>query len=165
MASHHYTSKAAHLAVMSELAWLGYNVAMPEIDIGDDIFAVNDSSGNMWRIQVKYSAAKVQKSSISATFGCRKAQLETANTPELYYIFAFRVPPVWRYAVFSRAGLLTRHQVSQFGAQYYNKVAKADFINFRLTFKPATNKLTYGAGQHKQDISAHLEKWDEIPKN
>ena len=149
---------------MSELAWLGYNVAMPEIDIGDDVFAVNDVSGNMWRVQVKYSAAKVQKKSVSATFGCRKSQLEKSTTPELYYVFAFRLPPVWRYAVFSRAGLLTHHQANGFGAQYHNNVANADFINFRLTFTPSTNKLTYGAGQNKKDVSAHLEKWDEIPK-
>jgi hypothetical protein len=39
--------KAGQLAVMAEFALRGYNVAMPEIDIGDDIFAVNDDNGNL----------------------------------------------------------------------------------------------------------------------
>lgn len=164
MATHHYHSKAAHLAVMAELAWRNYNVAMPEIDIGDDIFAVNDSSGNMWRIQVKYGKTKIQKKSISAVFGCRKSQLEQPNTPELYYVFVFRNQTTWRFAVFSRAGLLTHCQVNGFGSAYYNKTAKADFVNFRLTLSGST-VLTYGSGVNKRDVSAHLEKWDEIPHN
>jgi hypothetical protein len=165
MASHHYTAKAAHLAVMSELAWLGYNVAMPEIDIGDDIFAVNDASGNMWRIQVKYSATKSQKKTVSGMFGCRKSQLEAPGTPELYYVFVFRVASKWRFAVISRASLLTHHQTNGFGSAFFNKSAKADFINFRLTFNPQSNLLTYGAGKNRKDVSSLLEKWTEIPKN
>ena len=35
-----YVGKAGHLAVMGELALRGYNVAMPEMDIGDDLFVV-----------------------------------------------------------------------------------------------------------------------------
>ncbi|MFN9622301.1 MAG: hypothetical protein ACK587_05640 [Cyanobacteriota bacterium] len=40
-----YVGKAGHLAVMGELSLRGYNVALPEIDKGDDIFAVNDVTG------------------------------------------------------------------------------------------------------------------------
>jgi hypothetical protein len=55
MGASHYIGKAGHLAVMSELTLRGYNVAMPEIDKGDDVFAVKDATGAMWRLQVKTS--------------------------------------------------------------------------------------------------------------
>ena len=35
-----YIGKAGHLAVMSEFLMRGWNVATPEVDIGDDIFFV-----------------------------------------------------------------------------------------------------------------------------
>ena len=42
MAKPQHIGTAGQLAVMSELCFRGYNVAMPEIDIGDDIFVVTD---------------------------------------------------------------------------------------------------------------------------
>ena len=162
MAAHHYKAKAAHLSVMAGLAWRGYNVAMPEIDIGDDIFAVKDHSGNMWRIQVKYSQAKAQKNGISATFGCRKDQLEKATSPELYYVFVFRKGEGWQYAIFSRASLQTHFQHNGFGAVFHNKAAHQDFVNFRVALAN-DGKLTFGSGKDKKDITLNLNKWNEIP--
>jgi hypothetical protein len=165
MASHHYKSKAAHLAAMAELAWREYNVAMPEIDIGDDIFAVNDTSGNFWRIQVKYGSIKKQRKSISATFPCRKDQLLKPDTPELYYIFVFRdFSERWRYAIISRAALTVHHQTNNFGSQFTHQQSKKTYLNFRFSLSDS-EKLTYGSGKGKRDISGNLEKWNEIPKN
>ena len=45
---------------MAELALLGYNVSLPEVDKGDDVFVVNDDTGQLWRLQVK--GATPQKS-------------------------------------------------------------------------------------------------------
>jgi hypothetical protein len=42
MASKSHIGKAGHLAAMAEFLLRGYNVAQPEVDIGDDIFVVND---------------------------------------------------------------------------------------------------------------------------
>ena len=50
---HLYLGKAGHLTVMSEFLLRGWNVAIPEIDIGDDIFVVQDESGTLRRVQVK----------------------------------------------------------------------------------------------------------------
>lgn len=164
MASHHYLSKAAHLAVMAELAWRGYNVALPEIDVGDDIFAVNDTSGNMWRIQVKYGKIKKQKKkSIAAIFPCRKDQLEKADSPELYYVFVFR-HTVWRFAIFPRVALLTHHQTNSWGSPFVNRQNQKNYLNFRFSLTDV-GVLTYGSGAAKKDVTANLEKWDEIPYN
>ena len=42
---HLYLGKAGHMAVMSEFLTRGWNVAIPEVDIGDDIFVVQDDNG------------------------------------------------------------------------------------------------------------------------
>ena len=44
-----YLGKAGHLTVMSEFLMLGWNVAIPEVDIGDDIFVVQDENGTLRR--------------------------------------------------------------------------------------------------------------------
>jgi len=61
---------AGHLAVMSELALRGYNVAIPQIDVGDDVFVVNDETGVMSRLQVKTSSRTRQKQSTKYQFNC-----------------------------------------------------------------------------------------------
>jgi hypothetical protein len=45
MADSLYKGKAGHLAVMGEPCLRGYNVAMPEIDKGDDVFIMNSPAG------------------------------------------------------------------------------------------------------------------------
>jgi len=42
---------------MSEFLARGYNVAVPEVDRGDDLFVVQDESGDFDRIQVKTACA------------------------------------------------------------------------------------------------------------
>ena len=37
-----YTGRAGQLAVMAELLLRGWNTAIPEVDVGDDIFVVRD---------------------------------------------------------------------------------------------------------------------------
>jgi hypothetical protein len=61
VAGSHYIGKAGQLAVMSELSRRGYNVAIPEIDIGDDVFALNDATSQLSRIQVKTATGKELK--------------------------------------------------------------------------------------------------------
>jgi hypothetical protein len=47
MASKSHIGKAGHLAAMAEFLLRGYDVAQPEVDVGDDIFVVHDLSGDM----------------------------------------------------------------------------------------------------------------------
>ncbi|HVX01096.1 MAG TPA: hypothetical protein VHA52_11795, partial [Candidatus Babeliaceae bacterium] len=63
-----YLGKAGHLNVMSEFLMLGWNVAIPEVDIGDDIFVVQDDNGTLRRVQVKTSTSTVRTGSFSGQF-------------------------------------------------------------------------------------------------
>lgn len=53
-----YLGKAGQLVVMSNFLLRGWNVATPEVDVGDDIFVVEDKKGIFYRVQVKTANAK-----------------------------------------------------------------------------------------------------------
>lgn len=53
-----YFGLAGQHAVMSELLARGYNVAHPEVDVGDDIISVRDEDDEFTLVQVKAANAK-----------------------------------------------------------------------------------------------------------
>ena len=48
-----FTGRAAQLAVMAELLRLRCNAAIPEVDLGTDVFAFKDDREEVVRLQVK----------------------------------------------------------------------------------------------------------------
>lgn len=76
---HLYLGRAGHLAVMSEFLLRGWNVAIPEIDIGDDIYVVHDGSGSLKRVQVKSATCNIGKRKISGQFLVPIKQLTELN--------------------------------------------------------------------------------------
>ncbi len=56
-----YRGRSGQLAVMAELLWRGWNVALPEVDMGDDIFVVRDRMEHFSRVQVKTAEAALYK--------------------------------------------------------------------------------------------------------
>ena len=97
-----HVGKAGQLAVMSELSLRGYNVAIPEIDTGDDVFVVDDLKGTLWRIQVKTAMPKPQKTSRRYQFRCRESAISTPVTPEATFVFVLRDGSGWRFLVVAR---------------------------------------------------------------
>ena len=65
---HLYLGKAGHLTVMSEFLTRGWNVAIPEVDVGDDIFVVQDDNGTLRRVQVKTSTSTQRQNGFSGQF-------------------------------------------------------------------------------------------------
>ncbi len=72
---HLYLGRAGHLAIMSELLMRGWNVAIPEVDIGDDIFVVHDEKGILQKVQVKTSTATKRVKGFSGQFQVNINQL------------------------------------------------------------------------------------------
>ena len=52
-----FTGRAAQFAVMAELLRLRCNVAVPEVDLGTDLFAFRDEHEDVTRVQVKACTA------------------------------------------------------------------------------------------------------------
>lgn len=90
-----YTGRAGHLAVMAELLLRGWNTAIPEVDVGDDIFVVHDRNGDLRRVQVKTAVAKSHKHGYSAQFNLPLLQLQKQMIPDVTYVFAIRFQDCW----------------------------------------------------------------------
>ena len=102
-----YIGKAGQLAVMAELALRGYNVAIPEIDIGDDIFVLNDRTKAATRIQVKTATAG--RHSAPPRFKCsyrvKIAQVKSQSMADHYSAFVGRCGATWAFPVIPTADL------------------------------------------------------------
>ena len=132
---HLYVGKAGQFAVMAECLMRGFNVAIPEVDIGDDLFVVNDQSGNYRRIQVKtVTAARPRPAGApgySVQFQVPLAQLEQDFVPELIYVFVVRLPAGWGpFLVIPRDVLLDLHEANGLGA----KTRRGERMQFYVRF-------------------------------
>ncbi len=56
-----HLGRAGQLAVMAELLARGWNVAIPEVDIGDDVFVAQDDGARLTRVQLKTTAAEARR--------------------------------------------------------------------------------------------------------
>ena len=94
---------------MSEFLVLGWNVAIPEVDIGDDIFVVQDVSGTLRRVQVKTSTSTYRKNSFSGQFSVSIKNLRNISTILVHYIFLVRNNDEWSKPVIIRQDYLLNH--------------------------------------------------------
>ena len=121
------------MAVMAEFLARGWNVAVPEVDVGDDLFVVRDRDGKLFRIQVKTSALREKRSGHNAVFSVGLRQLTTPVVPELTYVFVTRHLQRWaHFLVIDRTKLDREHQLFDVGS----RTAKDKNVIFRLTFSP-----------------------------
>ena len=106
------TTKRSHIgragdhAVMAEFLLRGWNVAIPEVDVGDDIFVVDDNADRVIRVQVK-TAERVQSSGdgVRAIYaGISLAQIWSGTLP-FFYVFVLRHAGRWEFVVMSRERL------------------------------------------------------------
>ncbi len=80
---------------MAEFLIRGWNVAIPEVDIGKDIFVVHAKDGILRRVQVKTSKATSKKSDFSAYFAIPLKQLSNLSDPFIHYVFMVRLKNGW----------------------------------------------------------------------
>ncbi len=87
-----YTGYSGQLAVMAELIFRQVNVALPQVDLGTDLFAFQDATEGLCRLQVKTAQGTryVREEGYSAQFGFPMRQLERASGPALSYVLVVR---------------------------------------------------------------------------
>ncbi len=152
-----YTGRAGHLAVMAELLLRGWNTAIPEVDVGDDIFVVRDSDGNLQRVQVKTAVAKPLKSGAhNALFNLSLSQLSTPVNPEVIYVFAVRLHSHWdAFVVIDRETL--RETLAEELSGSHIQIRSADRLLLRLRF--TGTGVTCG----QRDLSQYRNNWTRFP--
>ena len=118
---HLYLGKAGHLTVMSEFLTRGWNVAIPEVDLGDDIFVVQDDNGTLRRVQVKTSSSNERQNSFSGQFKLSLSQLRNISNILVHYVFIFRNRDHWTKPVIIRQDyLLDYFNNNKIGTQFNN---------------------------------------------
>lgn len=147
-----YVGRAGQMAVMAELLWRGWNVALPEVDVGEDVFVVKDESGELWRVQVKTATAKPRQNGYSAQFSVSIKQLETLRTPDLVYILAVRSPSGWEsFIIIDRSTLYREHELHRIGS-----VSRGNLV---LRFTQADERLRCS----DRDLLAYQNDWSRWP--
>ena len=104
---------AGHFAAMAEFLYRGYNVAVPSVDVGDDVYVVEDRGGAMWRLQVKTADGTLDErrgadqriERVACSFGLSRRQLREAKQNELFFMFVVRWESRWRFILVSRRSL------------------------------------------------------------
>lgn len=112
-----YVGRAGQMAVMAEFLLRGWNVALPEVDLGEDIFVVKDETGDLSRVQVKTATARPLQIGYSAQFNVSLDQLLTQRVPELVYVFAIRSFEGWGpFVILDQAELALEHTAHGVGS-------------------------------------------------
>src|SRR5207244_4093089 len=102
---------------MAEFLLRGWNVALPEVDVGDDVFVVKDEGGDLFRIQVKTARSKPSAQGYAAQFAVGLSQLRTLRTPDLTYIFVVRRGSNWGpFLIIARDVLRDEHELLRVGS-------------------------------------------------
>lgn len=138
---------------MSEYALRGYNVAIPEIDKGDDVFVVRHDTGKMWRMQVKTAQGKKQGAKFYYQFRTKEAAIHAPTAVADYFIFVMRQDKRWRFAVIATAVLSNYVTGKGMGSK------SGDFRNFTIINEPAPNTFECSG----EVITHHLEDWAVWP--
>lgn len=96
---------------MSELLLRGWNVAVPVVDVGDDVFVIDDNNKTTRRVQVKSSVIRPNAKTglLEASFTLSRTQLRTAHLTPLIYMLLARDPTKWRRFVIPQIRLLRLH--------------------------------------------------------
>jgi hypothetical protein len=154
-----YLGKAGQMLVMAEFLERGWNVGAPEVDVGDDVFVVRDTDGDLSRIQVKTARATQHNYGYSGQFFVQSAQLNTLREPPLDYIFTIRLADDWGPFVVMRQTELQAYVANQdIGSQTTNG------RNYRLRYEIEEGELQ-NVECSGFDLSDHVDNfsnWERI---
>ena len=128
-----FVGKAGQLHVMSEFLMRGWNVAMPEVDTGDDIFVVEDENDTFYRVQVKTAQAIPRKNGVSVQFSIPLKQLKEADK-NIYFVFAIRRNNNWGNLI-----LISQNRLYEFYKD--NNIGSAVKDNLILYFSYQSDKI------------------------
>ena len=149
---HLYLGKAGHLTVMSEFLTRGWNVAIPEVDIGDDIFVVQDDNGTLRRVQVKTSTSTQGQQTYKGQFNVRLSQLRNISNIPVHYIFIVRHNDGWSKPVIIRQDYLLDHwENSKIGSVYREN------LNLHFTYSDRKVKCS------NIDLSQYISDFTDFP--
>lgn len=159
-----YTGMSGQFLAMSEFLWRGYNVAIPAVDVGEDIFVVEAENGVLRRVQVKTAGSgTVKRSTKVVQFQLSRTQLRVpVGGSELFFVLLARWDDIdpkkhWRFLVIRRDQLDALRVTPVRGRRGRRPVADTDGagddLNMTVTF---TNDDATAWGH---SLRAFLDVW------
>ncbi|MFL6197925.1 MAG: hypothetical protein ACJ76J_02005 [Thermoanaerobaculia bacterium] len=140
---------------MAEFLLRGWNVALPEIDIGEDLFVIEDETGLLTRIQVKTATARTQRDGYSAQFSVALRQLSKPRAPDLIYIFAFRSEDRWEpFVIIERSALREEQALHRVGS------VSGDNVVFRFV---SSGAFLTCSGRDFRSYRGDWSRWPVLP--
>jgi hypothetical protein len=140
------------MAAMAEFLWRGWNVALPEVDVGEDVLVIRDEGGQLWRVQVKTATAQVQRDGYSAQFSVSLRQLRAPRVPDLVYVFVIRRAGSWEpFVIIDRETLWNEYRDYSVG-----NVSQGNLI---LRFSHQDSSLQCSS----RDFMAYQNDWSRWP--
>ena len=133
-----YIGKAGQLFAMSEFLMLGWNVAIPEVDRGDDISVVKDDNGDLRGVQVKSAQAKDSKNGYTVQFSLPRLQLLNAQV-QFYFFLLIRRQDKW-----SDVFVITNQSLAVMLAERLTPGMGAKYINLSIRIKAQGRQATCG---------------------
>lgn len=147
-----YLGRAGERYVMSEFLARGWNVAMPDVDIGDDIFVVGDNLGIFQRIQVKTSQATTRENGYSVQFNFSIKSLKVPLGTNLHFALVVRKDNQWTDLLVIKSEILQDF-----------------YTNSRLSDEPKENIVLYFSFQEKSitcskvDFTSFRRNFSDFP--
>ncbi|MBK9260966.1 MAG: hypothetical protein IPM54_14285 [Polyangiaceae bacterium] len=155
-----YTGRGGQFAVMAEFVVRGYNVAIPEIDVGDDVFVVRDSDGDLSRVQVKTATSKPRKAAghFGAVISVPLKQLKDPRQPDITYVFVVRFQHRWAdFIVVPRQELYELRRATGVGSVQKSRHGE-DVLTLYFSFSPADVMCK------NQSFQKYRNCWDAWPE-
>jgi hypothetical protein len=156
-----YTGRSGQRAVLAELLDRGCNAAIPEVDVGRDVFAFLDEEEGTTHIQVKTAGkpkAVKEDGSYTAQIDVPLAQLKLTDNPPLYYVFAMRLKERWEdFIIIRRDRLNTLRLEKDIGSEYTDKKTGKEYL--KLTFLFSKDDLTCSGESFREYRNA----WTLLP--
>ena len=142
---------------MSEFLLRGYNVAIPEVDIGDDIFVVQDSTGTLSKIQVKTSKAyHLKRGGYNGKFNLKLPQMRSPDDPPLHYVFAIRREAEWGpFVVIKRAELYSK---------FIDLGLNENQPQTSITFQYKANDIIWIGSKKSEALTIDRNNWNPWPE-
>jgi hypothetical protein len=159
-----FFGRSAQLAVMAELLHRRINVAIPEVDVGDDVFVVKGVAVEVTRVQVKGATGQEQQNSYFALINVPEDQLSVPqDNPPLVYVFPIRrgegKQGRWSDFIVIRRGTLFARYVNQQAGKRYRDSKGKPYIQFRIVLTETTAR----SGPGQVNFQSYREAWNPWP--
>ena len=137
---------------MAEFLTRGWNVAIPEVDIGDDIFVVQDDNGTLRRVQVKTSTSTPWQKKYTGRFNVPINQLRNNSNVPVHYVLIVRHDNGWSQPVIIRQDyLLDLWETNKIGSEYKGS------LNLHFTYANGEVKCS------KIDLTKFIADFTDFP--